>query len=346
MDLWQVLYSTYKTQRVSLPTSGDSNVAAFFMRTGLADHVPSHSEGRIASLARIRILAAFGIVWFHTDNAAGRSLGYAGLPIFLMVSCSLITAYSYSYGIREFVTKRATRLLVPWVFWCAVYTVCKFVDSAMRGGVFLNEFKINVLATGSSIHLWYLPYAFIAAVLVYVLNSVTLKITSVLTVLVATCIGAGIIFGSGIIMSEFKLPTPLGQWVFALGSIPIGFAFGRGYYVKGSRQRKILFIAITLATLSSCAGLHLLGFYGLVVPYSAAIILACVAHVWHGRLDGFSRLMDSMTYGIYLIHPLISRFINILFKLDRIPWTSIVLTFVLSSVIVYTIKKTILARFV
>ena len=43
----------------------------------------------IANVEGLRILAGFGIVWFHTENALGKSIGYAGLPVFLIIFCAL-----------------------------------------------------------------------------------------------------------------------------------------------------------------------------------------------------------------------------------------------------------------
>jgi len=303
-------------------------------------------DQRIANMARIRILAAFGIVWFHTEHSIGRDIGYAGLPVFLMVSCSLIAVYSYSYNINEFLTRRAKRLLAPWIFWSAVYVIFKFADSARKREVFWDQINLSMLVTGSSIHLWYLPYAFVAAILVYVLIRLTLKKMSFLTILAASCIGAGFVFASSVIMSKYSTPTPLGQWLFALGAIPVGFAFGCGCHLEHRSRQIFWFVAIALAVLIACAALHILKFTHLVVPYSVAAVLLCAAHIWHGKLDGFSGLLDSMTYGIYLVHPLVMKAINVLYDLGPMPWVNIVLTFVLSAVLVYIIKMTFLRRFV
>jgi len=45
---------------------------------------------RIVSIDGLRILAAVGIVWFHTDGAPFRQIAYVGLPVFLLIFFSLI----------------------------------------------------------------------------------------------------------------------------------------------------------------------------------------------------------------------------------------------------------------
>jgi peptidoglycan/LPS O-acetylase OafA/YrhL len=324
-----------KTVVVSKPEGGD-----------LASQFTAQGEERIANMARIRILAAFGIVWFHTEHATGRGIGYAGLPIFLMVSCSLIAAHSYSYSIKEFVSRRSKRLLVPWVFWSLVYAVFKSANALRQHEELFDKFNLSMLITGTSIHLWYLPYAFLAAVLAYVLTYITRKISPIMTVLTLACVAAGIVLGSSVIMSRILLPTPGMQWLFALGALPAGFAFGHVYHVKNSALRSVLFSAVTLVMLISLVALWIIGDSTLTVPYSLATVMVFVAHIWHGRFDGASMLLDSYTYGIYLVHILVSYSINVVHNLNSMPLVDIVLTFILSIAVVYVIKQTFLKRFV
>jgi hypothetical protein len=147
-------------------------------------------------------------------------------------------------------------------------------------------------------------------------------------------------------MSAFTIPIPLGQWCFALGAVLVGFAFGCGWHIRNNRLRTILYLVITLLTLVSCFGLHILGFSHLVVPYSLAVILVCGAHLWHGCCEHFPWFMDSMTFGIYLVHPLVSSSTNIVCKMDQMPWIDIGLTFIISLIVVYAMKTTFLRRFV
>ncbi|MFH1718755.1 MAG: hypothetical protein ABIF19_15475, partial [Planctomycetota bacterium] len=54
-----------------------------------AESAVASQKFRIANVERLRILAIFGIIWFHTEGAFGRSVGYAGLPVFIMIFCAL-----------------------------------------------------------------------------------------------------------------------------------------------------------------------------------------------------------------------------------------------------------------
>ena len=156
--------------------NSSSTVSLFPAKADLAD--PARTS-RIASMARIRILAAFGVVWFHMGSITGREFGCAGLPIFLLVSFSLISAYSFSrpYDIKQFIAKRAIRLLVPWFVWSGVYAFFKYAHSIRKGESYLSELGFNNLAMGTNLHLWYLPYAFVAAIAVYKLTFRTRNIS-------------------------------------------------------------------------------------------------------------------------------------------------------------------------
>ena len=128
-------------------------------------------QWRIANIERLRILAAFGIVWFHTEDALWRSVGYAGLPIFLMVFCSLIALKQKPDDISYFTMKRAGRLLKPWLFWSIVYLCFKIFKRALYGEDVFGFFTGHMFISGTSIHLWYLPYAFLVALFINFWNN-------------------------------------------------------------------------------------------------------------------------------------------------------------------------------
>ncbi|OHB66936.1 MAG: hypothetical protein A2Y77_18340 [Planctomycetes bacterium RBG_13_62_9] len=88
---------------------------------------PATSAARIASIDRLRILAAIGIVWFHTKGAPGRQIAYAGLPIFLLIWFSLVASRDPLPCVRDFLRRAWDRLLAPWLFWSVVYAACKLV---------------------------------------------------------------------------------------------------------------------------------------------------------------------------------------------------------------------------
>jgi peptidoglycan/LPS O-acetylase OafA/YrhL len=127
---------------------------------------------RVAGIDLLRIIAAVGIIWFHTDGAPYAQIGYAGLPAFLLIYFSLVTKQSQAHATREFLRRRWARLLKPWLFWSIVYGTCRVIKAAYTGDFSSLEHMLFVgtLFIGTSIHLWYLPYAFLSGLLIYLLN--------------------------------------------------------------------------------------------------------------------------------------------------------------------------------
>lgn len=108
----------------------------------------------------MRIVAAFGIVWFHMQ-APGLPPGLQPLPPFLMLAGAL----SFRSAAREtplaFWLSRARRLLGPWLLWCLV---CPAVDAwrfGWREALTLDQ-PLSLLI-GPSIHLWFLPVLLLAS---------------------------------------------------------------------------------------------------------------------------------------------------------------------------------------
>lgn len=132
----------------------------------------SLSAARVANIDRLRILAAIGIVWFHTENAPYRHIAYAGLPVFLLIFCSLLTSQGWRGTTAEFLKRRWHRLLKPWLFWSAVYGLCRLANALHTGDAMSlrQMLSAETLLAGPSIHLWYLPYAFLVGAVIHAMN--------------------------------------------------------------------------------------------------------------------------------------------------------------------------------
>lgn len=71
----------------------------------------------------IRIICAFGIVWFHTSEI-GKDIAYSALSIFIIISMY----FSSKTTLKNItILNRAKRLLIPWMFWFLFYGVINIV---------------------------------------------------------------------------------------------------------------------------------------------------------------------------------------------------------------------------
>lgn len=164
------------------------------MRNGLVDYC--------------RFIAALGIVWFHTD-APGERLAYIAVPFFVLL---------LSLPSRASLADRARRLLVPFVVWSGIYAALRMSSALHSGEDLFGWWQPSMVLTGTSIHLWFLPFAFLVAVVAPVLRKT--KAVLVLPVLAAGALAAG-----ALALLGGPLAYPWYQWSFGLIPALVGFAY-------------------------------------------------------------------------------------------------------------------------
>ncbi len=303
---------------------------------------------RIANVEGLRILAGFGIVWFHTENAAARSIGYAGLPVFLMVFCALTVSRQRhdEESVSIFAKRKALRLIKPWVFWSIVYLVAKVAKQIYLREALAGFLEGNMLFVGTHIHLWYLPYAFMASLVIFPLRRLGVQSQHHRTLLLAVGISFILLVLCPVVMVFFELPLPVPQWLFGLPAVLLGVAIGMAHSRLNCSKQRLFYLMLVLSTVFICLLMKHLGYRRLATPYSIAVVLVCGAFVWNGRLRKSLHKWASLTYGIYLIHPLVGMMLRH-GGMDRVsPWVMMLVVFLLSSVITLILQKTPLNQFI
>jgi peptidoglycan/LPS O-acetylase OafA/YrhL len=303
---------------------------------------------RIANIDRLRILAAVGIVWFHTEGAPGRRIGYAGLPIFLLVFFSLITIHSETERTTTFLKRRWDRLVKPWLFWSVVYGMCKLVNAVRMGEAnpLHDILSAKVLVTGTSIHLWYLPYAFVLGFMAHVVGRRAAQTRPIGTTLLAAAVGILTLIGGAVGVSGYLSTEPFPQWAFGLAALPLGYAIGKCVTLPQSGIRKPLLLAICLAASATCLLLSLTGHAGLGIPYGISLVLVCLAYFRHGHADVLVAKVAPLTFGIYLIHPLVAYGMSILFPSNPHYTVLIGANVCVSALLTLGLRETPVRRFV
>lgn len=159
------------------------------MRNGLVDYC--------------RLIAALGIVWFHTE-APGERIAYAAVPFFIVL---------LSLPSRSGLAERARRLLVPFVVWSGIYAALRVSNALHAGSDPFDWWRPWMVLTGTSIHLWFLPFAFLVALAAPLLRAS--RAVLALPVLAA----------AGLALVEEPLAYPWYQWSFGLIPALVGFAY-------------------------------------------------------------------------------------------------------------------------
>lgn len=326
--------------------------ASQLLQDRVADGVRPHSVSlpfeRIVSVDRVRLLAAIGIVWFHTEGAPYRHVGYAGLPIFLLIFFSLITNRTPTDPTLGFLRRRWDRLLMPWLFWSVLYGLLRIAQAICFGDVasFREMLSMETLLVGTHVHLWYLPYAFLSGFLVYAVNRRTLKIDHTVAVYGGTAIGVILLIFHTVGPSSYGWMRPLPQWEFGLAAIPLGFAIGRCMMIPSRRTQQVLLSMVSIAVLVTSVVLMVLGHAASVVPYALAILLVCLAYGWRTPDNGIVAALAPLTFGIYLIHPLIGYGLRQFIASEQYCAAFVGLTVCASGLVTMVLMKTPARRFV
>jgi hypothetical protein len=204
--------------------AGDS-IARMLFDSVLAARPAAVSRGyRIANIERLRILSAAAIVCFHTcgDLSIARHLGTVGILVFLITLCAFVVNRPEPLDPAIAIKRKARRLLKPWLFWSMVYGILPLLKVFHRGVPFSDAFGWAMLVTGTRIHLWFLPFAFAAALLLVLIHRALADVSNPHIVTTAIVMGALSVFGFSIVQSCLQPPTPVRQWILGAPAIVLG----------------------------------------------------------------------------------------------------------------------------
>jgi surface polysaccharide O-acyltransferase-like enzyme len=199
-------------------------------------------------------------------------------------------------GRRTSILRLALRLLLPWLIWAAIYAVFNVVRNQPIIDT-SHGLILGVLAS-PSIHLWYLPFVFVAMALFGLLKGRT---SMSLMAVSATAVACGLIV---------TIPTwrpaslaagyPLAQLAHACTPILIGIVAGCGMRARWPWGLMIpvvgLLVIACFRPFPTVAPIYLLGL-GLV-----AAVLALPLSI-RQRAPQAKMLFGAML-GVYLVHPL------------------------------------------
>jgi surface polysaccharide O-acyltransferase-like enzyme len=258
---------------------------------------------RNATLDYGRMVAALGIVLFHCGGP-GALIGYSGLPFFTMVLILLALPVADRQSFARFARGRAVRLLRPWLIWSVFYGALKLAEVLATGRSLSSEFTLSMLLTGPAIHLWFLPFAFVACLALYPLarlwpgGDAPVLVPQVGLALVALALFWG--GQSGV----------LEKWVFVLPSVFLGLAFA---LARGDRGRLLTAVGLSLAVL----GVAWLQGWTLGVAQqglaTAALVLCLVVRLPETPV---SMLCATLSLGVYLSQRLVASVVERLTPLD------------------------------
>lgn len=286
------------------------------------------------------------------------------VPVFLMLTGALILPRTYE--IADFLKKRFSRIVLPFVFWSFVYILYNLSTKrlgASLDAVGLSKYILIQLKNGASYHLWYIYmicgiYLFIPIVSKWIVNSTKNEISYYIVIwFIAILINLPFLIG-------IKPKLDLSYFSGFLGYPILGYLLTIRFTDK---RVKFVFLLLFLAgILVTVLGTYLVtkhngrfdgGFYSFLSPNVIITSIGLFLFLKHsdfknGWFTNVRRFISKYSYGIYLSHVFV---ITLLSKIG-ISWLFIspvvgipvtaALCLIISSLITYLINKCGYGRYI
>ncbi|WP_407332995.1 acyltransferase [Enterovibrio sp. 27052020O] len=293
----------------------------------------------MAWLDNARILAILAVVMLHVaadfvfDAQLGSTLWWIGnvydsavrwcVPVFVMISGALLLDPSKTESLQEFYKKRVSRLLVPLVFWTAVYLGWQLVKGVIKNQPeSLSTLLLSVLNGTPYYHMWFLYMIVGLYLFTPFFRMVVMQASeNALWVLVVAgmslaAINAGVekLNGqeAGLFINWFLLYVPyffLGYLLRQTERYP-SFRLIIGVFFAAFVMTALGFYF--LAWVSSVKiGLYFYDYLSIsVIPMSVSMMFIFKRKsqpLWNPHV---TKVLASLTLGVYLIHPMVLEILN------------------------------------
>jgi surface polysaccharide O-acyltransferase-like enzyme len=333
-------------------------------------------------ITNLRVLATFSVIVLHVTAGILHKYGSATnfnwmvgniydsavrfcVPVFLMLTGTLLLGKEIE--INDFLKKRFSRILVPFIFWSCIYIVIKLKTRWQSGEdmsiISLAEYIFIQFRDGAALHLWYVYmvlgiYLFIPVLNKWVMSSTEKELLYFIFIWLFVLI---------INIPQLVFIKPVIDFSYFSGFIGypvLGYYLSRFFNYKNTRGFALLFIIAGISV--TITGTWLLtkrdsvfneSFYNYLSPNvllaSAGIFLFFKSFEnRNNKLNPVINFIAAYSYGIYLSH------ILVLFYLSKIgigplfinPIAGILVTSILcllaSSGIVYLINKLPYGRYI
>ncbi|MBW4890645.1 acyltransferase family protein [Mucilaginibacter sp. HMF5004] len=339
--------------------------------------MPASKPQQLDWINNLRVIALFAVVMLHTTSPVMEqfhkgplslwlvgdlynSLTRFAVPVFVMISGALLLGREYELG--DFLKRRLSRIIIPFLFWSLVYVAYMFYDEQVdySGDWWLTTKQVlHFLKYESSYHLWYV-YMLIGLYLFIPILNKFIRAATEKEVLYFLLVWFVVMMLDQPYLSRFKPQLDLRYFEGFIGYLVLG-------HYLANKDFKIRYLKSCMWILFFAAlGLTALGTYLLFDHYNGistlmyeplsppiviiSVSIFMVARLSKPKLPGFMvNIRDfcgRYSYGMYLGHALVltllDQYAGLTFKLFTpifsIPVTALI-CFMLTSLLVYLVNK-------
>lgn len=298
-----------------------------------------------------KIVAMLAVIFIHSasmvvqNSSIGSEYWWIGniydsffrwaVPVFLMVSGALLLDVNKKEEIGTFYRKRLARILVPIIFWSIFFSVWNIIYLTKNTNYNSLLFILNNIIKGEPYyHMWF----FYMLTMLYVFTPFLRKIitnSSKIEMLIFTILGfliVELVVIHAVLLKIYAVAFIEKPTLFVIKFLYYIPFFCFGYLIRSNEcnlAKSVLWGIFILSSLLTALGYYWLSVYsgsnvgeyfrgGLcitVVPM--AISVMCLFKAWTQPIinDKFTKLLASLSLGVYLIHPIImSIIVNLWFS--------------------------------
>jgi surface polysaccharide O-acyltransferase-like enzyme len=337
------------------------------------------NDNKMTWTTNLRVVATISVIFVHitaeilyqyghissfiwwTGNVYD-SLARFCVPAFVMLTGVLML--SRLYELNDFLKKRFSRIVLPFLFWSFIYAMVALRDKILAGDVmsFLETIKwlANLLRNnGISFHLWYIYmiigiYLFIPIISKWVQNATEKEILYFILIWIFT------LFINQPILSEFRINIDLTYFSGFLGYLVLGYYLSIKSFTYSKKMINLFSILLIVIGVSiTIFGTYFLSlqnnsFQEYFYNYTNLNVLVASVGVFlfFKNLEisnllvlRISTFISKYSYGIYLVHILVLRFMgtmkinyNFINPIFAIPFATLI-CLLISTLIIYCINK-------
>ncbi len=333
----------------------------------------------------LRVLAIIGVMLIHVSANAVSAFGHVELsswwiansidgfsrfcvPIFVMLSGALLLPKDYD--LVDFIKKRVSRIVLPFLFWSAVYILFfwyfKLANRHSMNPFQTFEWAYGFFQKGAAYHLWYIYmiiglYLFVPIIGRWVRGASEKEIHYFLAIWICTLIL------NYSFLAVYKINIDLSYFTGYVGYLVLGYYLSTKTFTTKISIRKIALCFIVIGSAVTIIGNYCIavqngkyvfnGFYSFLGPSiflasSGLFLFIKSMHTTNNVFVVIRTFISQYSYGAYLVHVLVLGFLSnaglhwqFIHPLVGIPVTAFC-CLVISTLIIYLLHKLPLGKYI